>query len=632
MYISSSGNVGIGTTSPDASLHVASITNDYVAKFSHTTATGYAPGSILLQAGQSTSRGQGLFHYNTEADDSWFTGVPYNVASTKWIVAHKPDTTFNPDVAQLSHAIFTIDSATDNVGIGTTSPAEALTVVGNISASGQYIYGDTATPNLRLSHAAGSILSYGSSQLQNGGSLQFVTSTGTIFRVNSSGGGYISTGNMGFGTTSAPERITVEGNISASGNLEISSSLIFNAANNFITTEGAGASSGHIRINPDGTLYLGNAATDQVQIGRTGNAAYTTVIYGGTGTSNIVAGANYVQLNVPVTASGGATFGGNVGIGGAASSKTLNVTGTMMSSGEAFWSHFDNLTNSSRFRDDLALYFGLNRQLGWRYNSTLDKLVLTSGSAHTLTLDGSGNISGSGQVKAQSFEFDYQQSVTGVNSAGNLIVYLRTDNGQFGAVNGSSNIARALQTGNTNGWQIGSTNAGVTGKQSTDTVIITANGNDVLTVTNAAVTASGNISSSGTITANAFVGDGSGLTNIPAGTTFTNISASGHISASEFVGGQGNPDVDTGTETVATATNATAAFFDYVAKNGTNLRAGTVTSVTDGTNVEFNEVSTVDLGDTSDIKFSVVLSSNDLLFKATVLSDNWNIKALVRKL
>ena len=67
-------------------------------------------------------------------------------------------------------------------------------------------------------------------------------------------------------------------------------------------------------------------------------------------------------------------------------------------------------------------------------------------------------------------------------------------------------------------------------------------------------------------------------------------------------------------------------------KNGTNLRAGTISSVTDGTNVKFNEVSTVDLGDTSDVKFSVVLSSGDLLFKATVLSNNWDIKALVRKL
>jgi hypothetical protein len=111
-----------------------------------------------------------------------------------------------------------------------------------------------------------------------------------------------------------------------------------------------------------------------------------------------------------------------------------------------------------------------------------------------------------------------------------------------------------------------------------------------------------------------------------------NISASGHILALEFIGGQGNSDVDTGTETVATATGATASFFDYVAKSGTNLRAGTVTSVTDGTNVEFNEVSTVDLGDTTGVKFSVVLSSGNLLFKATVLSNNWDIKALVRKL
>jgi hypothetical protein len=71
-----------------------------------------------------------------------------------------------------------------------------------------------------------------------------------------------------------------------------------------------------------------------------------------------------------------------------------------------FQLHFDNLTSNSRFRDDLALFFGVNRQLGWRYNSTLDKLVLTSGSAHTLTLDGDGNVSGSGNISASFFHGD----------------------------------------------------------------------------------------------------------------------------------------------------------------------------------------------------------------------------------
>jgi hypothetical protein len=91
-----------------------------------------------------------------------------------------------------------------------------------------------------------------------------------------------------------------------------------------------------------------------------------------------------------------------------------------------------------------------------------------------------------------------------------------------------------------------------------------------------------------------------------------------------------NTDVDTGTENVATATGAEAAFFDYVVKNSTNIRAGTITSATDGTNVEYNEISTVDLGDTSDVKLKVVLSSSDLILQATATSDNWNVSSFVR--
>ena len=91
-----------------------------------------------------------------------------------------------------------------------------------------------------------------------------------------------------------------------------------------------------------------------------------------------------------------------------------------------------------------------------------------------------------------------------------------------------------------------------------------------------------------------------------------------------------NTDVDTGTENVATATGAEAAFFDYVVKNSTNIRAGTITSATDGTNVEYNEISTVDLGDTSDVKLKVVLSSGDLILQATAISDNWNVSSFVK--
>jgi hypothetical protein len=88
----------------------------------------------------------------------------------------------------------------------------------------------------------------------------------------------------------------------------------------------------------------------------------------------------------------------------------------------------------------------------------------------------------------------------------------------------------------------------------------------------------------------------------------------------------------TTTTTIASLAVATytAGFFDYSIKNGTNVRAGTVVATHDGTNVEFNETSTVDLGDTSDVTLSVDISSGDMRLRATTTSSTWTIKALIR--
>jgi ethanolamine utilization microcompartment shell protein EutS len=98
------------------------------------------------------------------------------------------------------------------------------------------------------------------------------------------------------------------------------------------------------------------------------------------------------------------------------------------------------------------------------------------------------------------------------------------------------------------------------------------------------------------------------------------------------ISNQENLDVDTGTETIATVVKANydAAFFDFVIKNGTNLRAGTVFAIHDGTNVEFTETSTNDLGDTSDVTLTVDISGTDMRLRATTTTDNWIIKSLVR--
>ncbi len=88
----------------------------------------------------------------------------------------------------------------------------------------------------------------------------------------------------------------------------------------------------------------------------------------------------------------------------------------------------------------------------------------------------------------------------------------------------------------------------------------------------------------------------------------------------------------TTTTTVANVLHATytAAFFDFVIKNGTNVRAGIVYACHDGTNVEYAETSTVDLGDTSDVTLSVEISGTNMRLRATTTSSTWTIKSLIR--
>ena len=101
---------------------------------------------------------------------------------------------------------------------------------------------------------------------------------------------------------------------------------------------------------------------------------------------------------------------------------------------------------------------------------------------------------------------------------------------------------------------------------------------------------------------------------------------------SALLSNQENTNVDTGAEVVAQVSTSTytAAFFDFVIKKVGNIRSGTVYACHDGTNVEFTETSTQDLGDTSDVTLSVDKSGTNLRLIATVTSDDWIIKSLIR--
>ena len=123
--------------------------------------------------------------------------------------------------------------------------------------------------------------------------------------------------------------------------------------------------------------------------------------------------------------------------------------------------------------------------------------------------------------------------------------------------------------------------------------------------------------------------------NVGIGTTGPSekLEVAGNIKIqAALLSNQENTDVDTGTETVANVAIATytAAFFDFVVKKTTNVRSGTVYACHDGTNVEFTETSTNDLGDTSDVTLSVDISGGNMRLLATVTSDDWSVKSLIR--
>jgi hypothetical protein len=125
-----------------------------------------------------------------------------------------------------------------------------------------------------------------------------------------------------------------------------------------------------------------------------------------------------------------------------------------------------------------------------------------------------------------------------------------------------------------------------------------------------------------------------GFVGIGTTTPTQRLDVQGNIAITKvLLSNQENLDVDSGATRVIATISSTlydAAFFDFVIKKGTNLRAGTLYAVHNGTTTEFTETSTQDLGNTSDVTLSADISGGNIRLLATTLTDDWIIKTLVR--
>jgi len=138
MRIDSSGRVGIGTTSPQTDLNIV---NTSGATLDINTNLAGADSKILLHEGSSSSPANGASIRYDGANNLFKIGVGSSVDTTRLTIAR--------------------DSG--NVGIGTTSPTEKLTVNGALAITGALSDDRTSTAAIDFSSGVSRVVSYGAS-------------------------------------------------------------------------------------------------------------------------------------------------------------------------------------------------------------------------------------------------------------------------------------------------------------------------------------------------------------------------------------------------------------------------------------------------------------------------------------
>ena len=266
--IDASGNVGIGTTSPSTKLSVSGNSGERIQIVSTDTslAADELVGAFEVYKTDASINGAGVFgSLNVYSQD--LGGSSYVTLNTSYSDGN------NIERVRIN--------AQGNVGIGTTSPSEAL-----------HIYRNASSTEIRLQN--NTISSYIRSGTDN---LNFYVSNGEKVRITSAG-------NVGIGTTSPSKKLHVNGSFKTT----LDGTYDMGILNEYVSTYVTRTKFGNTATTSNLEIYYDIAGAEEARITRN----YTSALLKfnrGTTTDMIIDGS------------------GNVGIGTTAPAKKLHVSG-----------------------------------------------------------------------------------------------------------------------------------------------------------------------------------------------------------------------------------------------------------------------------------------------------------------
>jgi hypothetical protein len=324
MRVQSSGNVGIGTTSPLQLLHVngASDGNSiYTAMLQNAGTAPNTASKLLFVQGGSTIRGAVI------------GGLQEATAGSPTSMVFETSAAYATPTERMR-----IDSA-GNVGIGTTSP--------NANAK-LHLYNSASATDvaLRLTSNANSktLIGFGDTVDQTAGAIKYDNATSEMsFEVlnNTEAMRIDSSGNVGIGTTSPSEKLEVAGNARITGDVTLSNGNALRWTSDDVRIEGTTAGD-NIKF------YVAN--TEILQLAQSGTLA--------TITGNLrVTGAYYDSNNSPGTADQ-VLVSTVTGTDWQDLSDISGVDGTGTTNYVAKWSDTDTITDSVIYDDGTNVGIG----------------------------------------------------------------------------------------------------------------------------------------------------------------------------------------------------------------------------------------------------------------------------------